>query len=136
MKNLEIIHSTEKGFRPLLIKEQWQIGQITYDESFDINNIKTIDIHFKTDESFILLNGKAILITASLNNEKFIFQTELMKTETVYNIPVNTWHNIALFPNTCVMIVENKNSHLEEYEIKKLSKNEIKTLKEELKKYE
>ena len=136
MNNLDIYHSDENGFLPLLITDKWQVAQITYDESFDINNIKTIDIHFKTDESFFLLKGKAILITAKLKNDQFDFTTTLMEPEKIYNVPVLTWHNIALFPETKVLIVENKNSHLEEYEIKELSNNEIDILKEELKKYE
>ncbi|PKQ60919.1 hypothetical protein BZG02_17370 [Labilibaculum filiforme] len=130
----EYAHKGE-GFSPLYISGEWQVAQINYAPNQAIGSITSIDIHFKTDELFVLLKGTAILIAAIRNDGKVLsFETTLMKQGVVYNIPKMVWHNIALEPTAEVLIFEDKNSHLGEYEIVDLSLEEQKSLTQQLKK--
>lgn len=133
MELLEKYFSDQQGFSPLLITNNWQVALINYDECFDIKNVKSIDIHFKTDEVFVLLEGRAVLITAEQKEGSYRFFTEEMEKGKIYNVPVNTWHNIVLLPETKVLIVEDKNSHIGEYKIINLNDDEIKRLHSQLK---
>lgn len=47
----------------------------------DIEGLKHLEIHHTTDEQFILVNGKAILITAERKDGKFETELTLMERE-------------------------------------------------------
>ena len=104
------------GYHPFLIRDGWQVAQLNSDENQRIENITKLDVHYQTDEVFILLKGKAILITATIieNNPKI--ELELMKPQITYNIPKNTWHNIAMEEGSEVIIIEKSNTHVSDFE--------------------
>jgi len=119
----------EKGFHPFLLSDGWQIAQLNYMKEQHIDNIDKIDIHFKTDEAFVLMAGEAVLITADITDKKPVFNSELMKYGSVYNIPKKVWHNIAMREGSEVLIIEKLNTHLGDYEYYYLDKQQIADLK-------
>jgi mannose-6-phosphate isomerase-like protein (cupin superfamily) len=122
-----------EGFAPLYIAENWQVAQINYSPALAPANIHSIDIHFETDELFILLEGEAVLVAArGTEGDSFIFETTLLEKNVIYNIPRKTWHNIALNPGAKVLIFEDKNSHLSKFEIKTLSGTQAKKLQAQI----
>ncbi len=132
MSSIETYKIKEKGYQPFLIREEWQIAQLNYTEEQDIENINKIDIHFETDEAFVLLSGKAVLITAILEDKKPTFSVKLMEYNTTYNIPKNVWHNIAMKTDCKVLIVEKSNTHIGDFEFFYLNKEQISNLKEKV----
>lgn len=121
MALLEKYEIKKEGYDPFLIKEGWQVAQLNADESQRVENIVRIDIHYHTDEVFILTKGKAVLITAAIIDDKPVFELELMQQGVTYNVPVSTWHNIAMLEGSEVIIVEKDNTHLGDYEFFDLS---------------
>lgn len=121
MALLEKYEIKKEGYDPFLIKEGWQVAQLNADESQGVENIVRIDIHYHTDEVFILTKGKAVLITAAIIDDKPVFELELMQQGVTYNVPVRTWHNIAMLEGSEVIIVEKDNTHLGDYEFFDLS---------------
>ncbi|MDE5419502.1 hypothetical protein L3049_16030 [Labilibaculum sp. DW002] len=138
MKDIKLMQEYRhkgEGFSPLYISGEWQVAQINYIQNQEIGNIKSLDIHFKTDELFVLLKGSAILIAAERKDNNFVsYEMTFMKEGIVYNIPKMVWHNIALLEDAEVLIFEDKNSHLGEYEIVNLSMDEHIKLTQKLKK--
>lgn len=136
MSNLKLAQKFEykgEGFSPLYINDKWQVAQLNYAPEQEIGNIKSVDIHFKTDELFVLLKGTAILIAAERQDDRYVrFETTFMQKGVVYNIPKMVWHNIALLEGAEVIIFEDKNSHLGEYEIVDLSQEEQTKLTKQL----
>jgi mannose-6-phosphate isomerase-like protein (cupin superfamily) len=122
MSLIEKYEIKKEGYHPLLIRGGWQVAQLNADSNQKAENIKKLDIHNHTDEVFILTKGKAILITAGLIDNEPIFELELMKPGITYNVPVKTWHNIALQKGSEVIIVEKENTHLSDFECFDLSK--------------
>ena len=118
------------GYHPILIREGWQVAQLNYMEEQDITNIKKIDVHRRTDEAFWLQKGRAVLITADLQDDKPIFYAELMLPEIVYNIPNDVWHNIAMTPGSEVIIVEKSETHLDDFEFFDLNEQQYQEMKE------
>jgi len=118
MKHIQSYTHQAEGFTPLYLSSTWQVAQINYARNQAPGNIKSIDIHFETDELFVLLQGEAVLI-GGMKNEAGIpdLEYQLMKPGIVYNIPKMTWHNIALKEGAQVLIFEDINSHLGKYEI-------------------
>ena len=131
MKLIEQYQISDKGYHPFLIRDGWQVAQLNYMPEQEIGNIVKLDIHHLTDEVFILLNGKAVLIGAEINGNDVNFEVELMKPNITYNIPVGTWHNIAMSKDCEIIIVEKSDTHIADFEFFPLSdekKNEMEIL--------
>ena len=119
---IETYKIKENGYHPFLIREGWQVAQLNYMPEQHIDNIKKLDVHHLTDEVFVLLKGKAVLISAQIDKNKVRFEVELMKPNITYNIPVDTWHNIAMEKGCEVLLVEKSNTHLGDFEFYPLNK--------------
>ena len=126
---LESYHIKEEGYHPFLIREGWQVAQLNYIEEQHIDNIYRIDAHHKTDEVFVLLKGVSVLILAEIKDDEPFFKVELMKSKITYNIPKNTWHNIAMEKGSEVLIVERSNTHLNDFSYLDLAPDKINELK-------
>ena len=125
MKLIETYKIEEEGYHPFLISDGWQVAKLNYMKEQHINNIDKIEVHFQTDEVFLLIKGKAVLILAEIVEDKPIFELELMKRNVIYNVPKNTWHTIAMEKGSEVLIVEKSNTHLGDFEYKDLSKDKM-----------
>lgn len=111
----EYTHEAD-GYRPFLIRDNWQVAQLNYENNQGFGDIEKIDIHFQTDEVFILLEGQVVLIVAEKEGDRLSLRTVKMEKGVTYNIPKNTWHNIAMSQDAKVIIVEDANTHLGDYE--------------------
>ncbi len=116
MSTIEKYTIKEDGYHPFIIRDGWQVAQLNYDNNQNVENISKLDIHYHTDEVFILKKGNVVLITATLDQNKPKFEFELMHSEVTYNIPQNTWHNIAMQEGSEVIIIEKSNTHLSDFE--------------------
>ncbi|MBJ6367476.1 hypothetical protein [Snuella sedimenti] len=128
MKTIEAYRIKEEGYHPFLIREGWQVAQLNYVDTYEIKNIDKLDIHHHTDEVFILLKGKAVLIGARFIENSPVFEMELMKPNITYNVPQNTWHNIAMEEGSEVIIIEKSNTHLTDFEFHYLTAEEREAL--------
>ena len=122
MKLIELYRYNDTGYNPFLITEKWQIAQLNYSQEINITCINKIDKHFKTEEAFVLLKGTAVLIAAVINKGIVSFETCLMQRGITYNIPKLMWHSIAMKENAEVIIIENSNTHIDDFEFYHLSK--------------
>ena len=127
---IESFKIKENGYHPFLIRGGWQVAQLNFLEEQHIKNINKIDMHQQTDEVFVLLKGKAVLILAELEDDKPIFEVLLMEPTVTYNIPKNRWHNIAMEEGSEVLIVENSNTHLNDVIYKDLNQSKINELRQ------
>ncbi len=128
MKLIEKYQITENGYHPFLIRDGWQVAQLNYMPEQEIGNISKLDIHHLTDEVFILLKGKAVLIGAAISGDVVKFEVEVMKPNITYNIPVDTWHNIAMSMDCEIIIIEKANTHEGDFEFFPLSEEKKKEM--------
>ena len=117
------------GYHPFLIREGWQVAQLNYMPEQHIDKIKKLDVHFLTDEVFILLRGEGVLIGAKIEGDSVMFETELLKPNITYNIPANAWHNIAMKKGCEIIIVEKSNTHVSDFEFFQLNGTQQEELK-------
>lgn len=113
-----------EGYRPYLIGPRWQVAQLNYMPELAPDAINKIDKHHKTDETFLLMAGQAVLIGAQMHLNKVSFKVIKMEHKVVYNIPKGCWHNIALSSDAEISITEDANTHLGDYEFYYLNKEE------------
>ncbi len=111
MNQIESYKHTGEGFNPFLIRDGWQVAQLNYVSGQGLDDIRKIDVHPGTDEVFILMAGKAVLITADRQEHTVRYEMVVMKPGVIYNIPKGVWHNIAMYEDAQVILVENANTH-------------------------
>lgn len=133
MKCIEVFNYTAAYYKPVKITDKWQIAYLNSCREYQLERIKKVDIHYKTDEAFVLLEGKAVLIGTEINKGKIDFELCNMTPGTTYNIPANTWHNIVLFENTRVLIFENANTHLDDYDFFHFNDEQTEALRKKFK---
>lgn len=134
--NLDLIETYRhdgEGYNPYLIGPKWQVAQLNYMPSLAPEEIKKMDVHHETDETFLLIKGEAVLIAGEIKNEHMTFEVLKMKPGVLYNIPKGLWHNIAMKPGAEVSITEDANTHLGDYEFFYLNDDQIKELEQLIK---
>jgi mannose-6-phosphate isomerase-like protein (cupin superfamily) len=109
---IETYYTKENGYHPFFIRKHWQVAQLNYLPALSFETIERLDLHQHTDEIFVLTKGTAVLIAAVIQYSWVNFKCILMQPGVIYNIPINTWHNIAMDKNAEIMIVEKSNTHL------------------------
>ena len=102
---IETYYHEGEGYNPFFIRDNWQVAQLNYLPELGMQAIKKMEMHAATDEIFILIKGTAILILGIKKGDEF---------RVTYNIPISTWHGIAMNMDTEVIIVEKSNTHLED----------------------
>jgi mannose-6-phosphate isomerase-like protein (cupin superfamily) len=99
------------GYSPVLIREGWQVAVLHHLPGHGMNEIDRLEVHSKTDEAFILLKGRAVLIAGKPDAESPAFETADMQQGQIYNIPKGCWHNIAMDEDADLIIVEKDSTH-------------------------
>ena len=115
-KLIEEYRHSDQGYNPYLIGPKWQVAQLNYQPDLAPGAIKKIDVHHHTDETFLLMDGQAVLIAAEIQQNRIGFEVINMKPKVVYNIPKGCWHNIALSTDSKILITEDANTHLGDYD--------------------
>jgi len=131
MKFYNTFEFGEEGYKKLFHFKSWRIAILNYIEELELDHIKYVEAHHKTDEAFVLLNGKCTLIFAHVNRKKVEDYTYVeMKQHIVYNIPKGIYHTHTLSKDAKVLIIEQENTsiknstriNLEQQDILKLKK--------------
>lgn len=118
----------EEGYHPFVIRKGWQLAKLNYTKEQHISQITRLDVHLETDELFVAIAGKAVLIAAEIVDNKVEFEIEPMKIDQIYNIPQGVWHNIAMEEGSEVFIAEKANTHISDFEHFPLDAGQIEEL--------
>ena len=130
IKLIEEYRHSNEGYNPYLIGPKWQVAQLNFQSDLAPDDIKKVDIHHQSDETFLLMAGQAVLIAADIQQSRIAFEVTNMEPKVLYNIPKGCWHNIALSSDAEVSITEDANTHLGDYEFHYLNEKEQKELDE------
>ena len=104
----------DAGFKVMIESGEWKVGMLHYSERF--SRLGEMERHLLTDEVFVLVSGKATLYTESEAVE--------MEQGPVYTVPVGVWHHIVVSEDTTVIVVENRNTSIENTEKKYFEQEE------------
>lgn len=132
MKLIETYRHEGDGYNPFLIRDGWQVAVLNYSPAEDIESIRTLDIHHFTDEVFLLLKGDVVLVSACIDGDRIEYDNVRLKQGTIYNIPENVWHKVAMKPDSSVLIVEKDKTHIGDFEFHNLTQAQIEALKKDV----
>ncbi|MCP9610710.1 hypothetical protein [Coprobacter tertius] len=136
MENNALIKTDQShlaGYHPLHVTPQWQVAILKHQKGGGFFDIHRLDIHHFTDESFILARGRAALVAARIKEDMIEYEISDMQPGIIYTIPANCWHNIGQTEDAEVIIIENAQTHLWDFEFYNLSQTSIKYLNELIK---
>ena len=126
---LEVYDWSGEGFEPLVFTEGWQAALLNWEPLFDRRNLNEIERHNHTDEVFVLLYGRALLFTRP---DGGALAAVVMETGKIYNVPAGVWHNLVTTRDVRFLIVENRDTHLNDTEIRPITQEELKQLDAQL----
>lgn len=118
---LEIHEWTGEGYKPKVLTPKWMTAILNWEPSCDLQNASEIEVHKNTDEVFVLWRGKGALYIL----EEEGIRIEDMKPGVIYNVPAGVWHGCLGSRDASWIIVENRDTHLYDTEVRKLDSEEI-----------
>ena len=108
---IEVHDFNEEGYKKLFHFEEWRIAILNYIEELEPLNIKYVEAHNKTDETFVLLEGNCILYLCDvLDGEIKDIQAVNLEKSKIYNIKKGVFHTHVLSKNAKLLVVENENT--------------------------
>ena len=126
-----VYENKEEGIKCVYTNEKWLVSIKNWKPDNDIEGLKHLEIHHTTDEQFILVNGKAILITAERKDGKFETELTLMEKGKVYNVPKECWFYSITQKDTKMVYVQDSGCSMDNSDFCDLSEVEIKKIQEE-----
>jgi mannose-6-phosphate isomerase-like protein (cupin superfamily) len=122
---IEIYDYSGPGYKPLLLRPTWQVALLNWDEKFDRANLVEIAQHNLTDEVFVLLKGRAVLFVKSEGEELLAFDCQ---PGVIYNVPTGVWHTLLADKEATFLIVEERDTHLNDTHMRSLTNAELVTI--------
>ncbi|MBN2256359.1 MAG: cupin domain-containing protein [Anaerolineaceae bacterium] len=120
MANNELIQIHDhqgEGYQPLVSFAGWRVAKLNYLDSIHPSRLSDMERHSKTDEIFILLKGRGVLILGGNAARATELTPYEMETGKAYNIRQNAWHTILLSRDASVLLVENDDTGPDNTEI-------------------
>lgn len=115
------------GYKPLVFTPSWMTAILNWEPGCDLQNVSEIEVHRNTDEVFVLWRGHGALFF--LEND--VIQVVDMKPGVIYNVPAGVWHGCLGSVDVSWIIMENRDTHLYDTELRKLNSNEIQMIHEQ-----
>ena len=107
------------GYKPLIDFGTWRVAILRYLEDIQPDRIDKMERHTETDEVFVLLNGRGVLIMGGNGAQVDGIYPQAMEVRKLYNVKRNAWHTILLSRDASVLLVENRDTgmHNSEYTV-------------------
>lgn len=126
---MPIVHHewTGIGYKPLVFTPSWMTAILNWEPGCDLQNVSEIEVHHNTDEVFVLWRGHGALYIL----ENGLIQVEDMRPGVIYNVPAGVWHGCLGSVDVSWVIMENRDTHLYDTEVRKLNSIEIQMIHEQ-----
>lgn len=121
---IEIKDYLGNGYSQLVSYDQWRVAVLRFLDELLPENMVTMERHLETDEVFILVRGRGMLLLGGNSQIPDEIQSIIMDIGRVYNIKKNTWHTISLTKDAHVIIVENDDTDDSNSEVQLMSEKD------------
>lgn len=114
-----------EGIECVYKNKKWLVCIKNWKPDNDINGIHRLEVHRETDEQFILVKGKAILMVSERKDDRFDIELIEMELGKIYNVPQDTWFYTIMQKDTKMMYVQDANTTNENSEYCEMSETEL-----------
>ena len=111
----------------------WFVGIKNWKPANDAAHFDNMERHLQTDEVFVLLEGGCtLLVDHSPENSCTDIRCIPMEKNKVYCIHPSVWHNTITTKDAKLILMENRNTCMDNSEVQMLSSQEIAALRKQL----
>ncbi len=119
MDGLDILEHGGTEYRRLVNNARWTLASLNWAPRFDEANLAELERHNRTDETFVLLHGKATLL---LGEKAQRVEMEPLK---YYNVRAGIWHHILVSRDARVLVAENADTSKDNTEYLSLATGKV-----------
>lgn len=121
---IEVHDHTEPDYKPLVDYQSWRVALMNYTDDLTPDKINRMQKHTETDEVFVLMAGRCILFLGE--GEETVTQVHAVDMEPykLYNVKRSVWHSHTFSKDARVLIVENRDTVVENSPFVGLSENQ------------
>lgn len=130
MEQIETLRYDEKGYKSLVFFENWRVALMNDGPKTNLEGLSYFQKHDETDEVFVLLEGRCVLLMAGFGENPGEISAVDMEPGSMYNVKKGAWHTHYFAPNTKVVIVENADTVPENSPISNLTDEQRKIIAE------
>ena len=130
MEQIETLRYDEKGYKSLVFFENWRVALMNDGPKTTLEGLSYFQKHDETDEVFVLLEGRCVLLMAGFGENPGEISAVDMEPGSMYNVKKGAWHTHYFAPNTKVVIVENADTVPENSPISNLTDEQRKIIAE------
>ena len=121
----EIYSHEAEGIQCVFDNKKWVVCIKNWKPNNDAAQIEYLEIHHETDEQFILVEGKALLLAASRSARGFDIQVIPMERGKGYNVPQETWFNTITQRDTKLVYVQDAGTTGDNSEYQNMTAEEL-----------
>jgi len=125
---LQVQRHSAEGYAPLVFSAGWQAAILNWEPPIDLASLSEIERHAQTDEVFVLWRGRAALFVQTGAN---IALADL-EPGAVYTVTRGTWHNLVASRDVSLVIVENRDTHVLDTQLRPLEPQELAQVRAQL----
>ncbi len=123
---ITIAEYNDPGFKHVFESKEWAVAIKNYQPLNDLQNLGPFKRHLLSDEVFILLEGKCVLLyDDSANQAGTAMVCEALAKGKVYCVGKGVWHATAVSRDVKLIIVEDRNTSKENTEALQISQQQI-----------
>ncbi len=111
-----------EGLKWVYDNASWKIGLKNFKPQNSFEALETLELHRKTDETFILLAGSCCILAGEKGGG---FSAIMMEAGTTYTIPSGLWHTTVTAPGVSLVLVEASDTSMENSELWAMSEAEL-----------
>jgi ureidoglycolate hydrolase len=110
---LEIREYIDPGYAPVIDFGAWRVAILNYIDEIHPANIHFMERHNETDEVFVLIKGRGLLIIGEGDARVETIHLQALSGGKIYNVKKSIWHTVVLSQDGSVLIVENRDTRRE-----------------------
>lgn len=130
MEQIETLRYDENGYKSLVFFENWRVAFMNDGPKTTLEGLSYFQKHDETDEVFVLLEGRCVLLMAGFGENPGEISAVDMEPGSMYNVKKGAWHTHYFAPNTKVVIVENADTVPENSPISNITDKQRKIIAE------
>jgi hypothetical protein len=131
---IEIREHNAPDYMPLIDYQAWRVALINYTAEYLPGKIDRMQKHTETDEVFVLLTGRCILFLGEGDECVANVHAVDMELYKLYNVKKGVWHSHTFSEDARVLVVENRDTVLENSPFVPLSESQCREVVELTKK--
>lgn len=127
---IEIREHNEPDYMPLIDYQTWRVALMNYTADLLPEKINRMQKHTETDEVFVLMKGRCILFIGEEEESVTKVHAVDMELYKLYNVKKGVWHSHTFSKDARVLIVENRDTVVENSPFVPLSESQCKEVVE------